>query len=152
MNVHPLVYIPLFVAAVLVFTPLYIIGFFYPFWKFFFYPIMRLQRPTYSFKKHFLPIFKVVALIKDQLANAIAGAFLNDVLIKKDPRFEYNKKAYKHGDTQDTISEVIGVNETRGALTKFGLMVTKILSIVLNDNHSIKAIKPNRQYPPHTKV
>jgi len=151
MNVHPTLYIVLFIAACLAFPPLIVLGLFYPFVKHFVWKMVRLQKPDYSIKKHFLPIFMVLALILDKLANAIAGELLNDTLLKKDPRHVYHKQAYKYGKTYDTISEVTGVNEIRKTLNKFGVWFTKMLGVVLNDNHSILSMNLNRKYPPHTK-
>jgi len=147
---NPLIYVVLFVAACIAFPPVIVLGFFYPVWKHLVLPLLKLQRPDYSLKKHFFPIFKVFALILDQAANAVAGELGNDLnIIMKDG--DYHPEAYKYGKPYDTISEVTGVNEQRGVLTKFGLFFTKMLGIVLNDNHSILAINKNRPYPPHTQ-
>ena len=149
---NPLIYVVLFLASCLAFPPLIVIGFFYPMFKYLVMPLMRLERPTYSLKKHFFPIFKVFALILDQTANAIAGGLLNDCLLKREVDGTYHKKAYKYGKPYDTISEVTGINEEREALNKFGIWFTKALGVVLNDNHSILAINRDRNYPPHTKT
>ncbi len=145
MNVtNPIIAIVLFIAAIVAFLPLCVIGFFYS-------TIKHILRWDYSFKKQFFPIFHNLALILDGMANAFSGELLNDTLIKLDQKKNLHPEAYKYGKWYDTISEVTGVNEERQALNRFGMFFTKCLGFVLNDNHSILAINRNRNYPPHTK-
>lgn len=159
MNVtNPLIITLLFIGAIIAFIPLCVIGFLYT-------TIKHIIRWDYKFSKQFFPIFHNLALILDGMANAFAGELLTDTLLKrqifittKDGRQVFNpsdppvhQEAYKYGKWYDTISEVTGINEERGALNKAGMIFTKMLGIVLNDNHSVLAINRNRTYPPHTK-
>jgi len=131
---NPLIVMLLFIGAIIAFIPLCFIGFFYT-------TIKHIIRWDYKPSKQFFPIFHNIALVLDGFANSVAGELLNDTLII------YKKGAYKYGKWYDTISEVTGVNEERGRLNKKGLWFTKMLGIVLNDNHSILAINRNRKYP-----
>lgn len=119
----------------LVFVPLALVGFIYT-------TIKHIVKMDYSVNKQFAPILKLFALLLDGLANAMAGEFLNDILLKK----RFGKK-YKYGKWYDTISEVTGVNEERKTLKKLGLKLSKFLSLVLNKNHCIEAINRDRPYP-----
>ena len=148
---NPLIYVLLFLAALIAFPPLIVLGFVYPVAKHLIVPLLKLRRPDYSLKKHFFPIFKLFALILDQLANAIAGELLNDILLKKDSETIYHPDAYKYGKPYDTISEVTGVNELRESLNVWGRKFSALLGVVLNENHSVLAINKNRTYPRHTK-
>jgi hypothetical protein len=123
----PIVYVILFIVAIPAFAPVIVSGFLYPFWKYLFWPLLQLKRPTYSPKKHFFPLFKVLALIIDQWANAFAGALLNDLMLKKNKKHHYHVKAYKYGKPYDTISEVTGINEERNTLNPRGKWFTKML-------------------------
>ncbi len=139
-----IVTIILFIAAVVAFIPLCVIGFVYTTFK-------HVMRWDYSLKKQFWPIFQNLSLILDGLANSFAGELLNDILIKLVDQ-KWHPEAYKYGKWYDTISEVTGVNEERGTLNALGVLFTRLLGRILNDNHSILAINRNRTYPAHTKT
>lgn len=134
----------LFLGAIIAFIPLCIVGFLYT-------TIKHIIRLDYRPSKQFFPIFHNIALVLDGFANSVAGELLNDTLLIKDKLLRYTRGVYKYGKWYDTISEVTGVNEERQTLNTYGLWFTKMLGIVLNDNHSILAINRNRKYPSSEK-
>ena len=49
---------------------------------------------------------------------------------------------YKHGNINETISSVLGKNQRDETLTKFGMLITKIL-YRMDENHCKKSINEN---------
>lgn len=95
---------------------------------FFIYSIIRL----FNFKK-INDYFHDVAFSMDQLGNVMGAPIMNDLLLKKDPTKLY-------GNPDETISHVTGVNYLSGKLTKFGLVLKRILN-KLDKNHVENASK-----------
>ncbi len=141
---NPFIVMLLFVGAIIAFIPLCVIGFFYT-------TIKHLIRLDYRPSKQFFPIFHNIALVLDWFANSVAGELLNDTLLTKDKVIRFHNWVYKYGKWYDTISEVTGVNEERWTLNHRWMIFTRLLWIVLNDNHSILAINRNRKYPSSEK-
>lgn len=131
-------WILLFVVALIVFIPLSIIGIIYTIVK-------HTIKLDYSLKQA-IRIFQGLAIATDEIANVCAGEILNDTLLKKRNDGTYIKTAYKYGKPDDTISAVTGVNQERLTLDKDGRFLTKILSIILEPNHSIRSIKKEKNY------
>ena len=49
------------------------------------------------------------------------------------------EKGYKHGNINETISSVLGKNQRDDTLTKFGMLITKILDR-MDENHCKESI------------
>lgn len=135
----------LLVMAILIFIPLAVVGLIYT-------TVKHVILWDYSIVRQFAPLLKNVSLILDGLCNSVAGELLNDFLIKKTKKDSLYKVAYKYGKWYDTISEVTGINEKRKVLNSIGIRLTKLLSVVLDNNHSINAINTNRKYPSYTET
>jgi hypothetical protein len=71
------------------------------------------------------------AISQDQHANTWLAKLFNDVLIKQG--------GFKFGNTDETISSVLGKNQLNNKLTKLGLFINSILNKI-EKNHSIKSI------------
>ena len=52
------------------------------------------------------------------------------------------ENGYKHGNINETISSVLGKNQRDDTLTKFGMLITKILDR-MDENHCKKSINEN---------
>ena len=52
------------------------------------------------------------------------------------------EKGYKHGNINETISSVLGKNQRDDTLTKFGMLITKILDR-MDENHCKESINEN---------
>ena len=52
------------------------------------------------------------------------------------------ENGYKHGNINETISSVLGKNQRDETLTKFGMLITKILDR-MDENHCKKSINEN---------
>jgi hypothetical protein len=132
----------LLVAGTIVFSTVFVVGVLYT-------TIKHLIKLDYSFNKQFFPILTSITLIFDGLANAGAGEMFNDTMLRRKKNKELYKETYKYGKWHDTISEVTGINEKRGVLSKAGLRFTALLSFVLGHDHSIEAINKDRLYKPN---
>ena len=102
-----------------VFVVLFVVGFFYTFFK-------HLFSWDYSLSKQTLPLIRSVTLAFDGLANAGAGELLNDVY----------KPIIKYGKWYQTISAVTGLNYENGKDSKLRVFLDKILG----KNHCTDAI------------
>jgi hypothetical protein len=127
------------VLAILVFPILSLVGIIYT-------TIKHSSKFNYSLSKQLAPIVKSIALSIDGLANACSGELMNDTLLKKKKNGELYSKTYKYGKWDDTISAVTGVNEKRGTLNLLGEDLTDMLSLVLEQDHSINSIKKSKTY------
>ena len=76
--------------------------------------------------------FKQVAIGVDQLGNVICKDLLNSTLLKGN--------SYKFGNTDETISGVIGKNQITKTLSKAGNVLNWILN-KLETNHTVKSIE-----------
>lgn len=82
-------------------------------------------------KTEYTRYYLLNAVSNDQKGNVVLSYLLNDILIKSEEN--------KFGDPDETISSVLGKNKIDNSLTKVGIFLDKILSI-LDNNHSIKSI------------
>lgn len=73
------------------------------------------------------------AYVLDVYINSVWGDFLNDVLGK-------NKRGYKYGNPNESLSRVLGKNKALGTLTKVEKWVADRLN-KLDPNHVEKAAK-----------
>lgn len=74
--------------------------------------------------------FTAIAISIDKFGNCAYGGFLSDILLKDG--------VYKFGNTQETISEVLGWGYYYGDLNKYGLWLHNTLNW-LEENHCEKA-------------
>ena len=82
----------------------------------------------YGLSNHF---FKQTAIDIDRFGNHNFRCFLNTTM---------QVNGYEFGDERETISSALGKNERAGTLTKFGIIICKILNF-LDKNHCQKSIK-----------
>lgn len=78
--------------------------------------------------------FRNEALAIDRFGNSQYKSLFNAWFIKE--------KGYKHGNINETISSVLGKNQRDETLTKFGMLITKILDR-MDENHCKKSINEN---------
>jgi hypothetical protein len=78
------------------------------------------------------------ALANDQHGNTFLAKLFNDTLIKTG--------GHKFGNPDETISSVLGKNKLMGKLSYFGKVLDFILHL-LDNNHSIKSIEPDENFP-----
>ena len=78
--------------------------------------------------------FRLLAISIDQMGNVAMQDLFDDILIKKN--------GYKFGNIDETISSVLGKNERMNTLTKFGLIIVKILNFI-DPNHALNSIEEN---------
>ena len=78
--------------------------------------------------------FRNEALAIDRFRNSQYKSLFNAWFIKE--------KGYKHGNINETISSVLGKNQRDETLTKFGMLITKILDR-MDENHCKKSINEN---------
>jgi hypothetical protein len=114
----------LVVIAVLLFTILSVVGFFWSFYLMFYKKSIGVGLDSLSQYLH------AIALSIDQFGNVAFAGMLNDVLIDK----TLIKLAHFHGDPDETVSEVLGWNKMTGALSKTGNKLVNILN-KLDKNH-----------------
>jgi hypothetical protein len=100
-----------------------------------FYPIGFIYSVVLTlFKNGYTELDKYLfqcAISQDQHANTWLSKLFNDVLIKQG--------GAKFGNTDETISSVLGKNQLSDKLTKLGKLINSILNKIEND-HSIKSI------------
>ena len=72
-----------------------------------------------------------IAISIDQLGNVIMKELLNVLWLKKD--------GYKFGNRDETISSVLGKNKLKKKLSKFGVLIDKILDFI-DAQHSLNSI------------
>lgn len=72
-----------------------------------------------------------IAVSIDQLGNVLMQHLLNVLWIKKE--------GYKFGNRDETISSALGRNKKLGTLTRFGILIDKILDKI-DPNHSLNSI------------
>ena len=75
--------------------------------------------------------FRNEALAIDRFGNSQYRSLFNTWFVKE--------KGYKHGNINETISSVFGKNQRDETLTKFGMLITKILDR-MDENHCKKSI------------
>ena len=78
--------------------------------------------------------FRNEALAIDRFGNSQYRSLFNTWFVKE--------KGYKHGNINETISSVLGKNQRDETLTKFGMLITKILDR-MDENHCKKSINEN---------
>ena len=78
--------------------------------------------------------FRNESLAIDRFGNSQYKSLFNAWFIKE--------KGYKHGNINETISSVLGKNQRDETLTKFGMLITKILDR-MDENHCKKSINEN---------
>lgn len=76
--------------------------------------------------------FYRTAVSIDQMGNTIGAPLFNDIFIKVG--------GYKFGNTNETISSVIGKNYRDNTLSRCGKLLRRILDF-MDDNHSLKSIE-----------
>ena len=94
----------------------------------FVYTFIRLiiKANVKGYLQHINKLFLGIAISVDQLGNVVCQHLFNDILIKK--------AGYKFGNTDDTISYVLGCNKHFKHLTKLGLMLCSMLNF-FDKNH-----------------
>jgi len=107
--------------AIIIFTLLGIIGFFYTLFK------HLLVKRDYSLSKQFTPIVKALKLSIDGMSGVFSGEMLNDTL---------KPKYIKYGKWYHTISADTGINYIKGD----DKMFRKLLDKVLGKKHCEKSI------------
>ena len=78
--------------------------------------------------------FRNEALAIDRFRNSQYRSLFNAWFVKE--------KGYQHGNINETISSVLGKNQRDETLTKFGMLITKILDR-MDENHCKKSINEN---------
>ena len=78
--------------------------------------------------------FRNEALAIDRFGNSQYRSLFNTWFVKE--------KGYKHGNINETISSVLGKNQRDDTLTKFGMLITKIIDR-MDENHCKKSINEN---------
>ena len=78
--------------------------------------------------------FRNEALAIDRFGNSQYRSLFNTWFVKE--------KGYKHGNINETISSVLGKNQRDETLTKFGMLITKILDR-MDENHCKDSINEN---------
>ena len=78
--------------------------------------------------------FREQAIAIDRFGNSQYRSLFNAWFIKE--------KGYQHGNINETISSVLGKNQRDETLTKFGMLITKILGR-MDENHCLKSINEN---------
>ena len=78
--------------------------------------------------------FRNEALAIDRFGNSQYRSLFNAWFIKE--------KGYQHGNINETISSVLGKNQRDETLTKFGMLITKIIDR-MDENHCKKSINEN---------
>ena len=100
-----------------------------------FYPVGFVYSVLLTFFKNgYLELDKYLfqcAISQDQHANTWLAKLFNDLLIKQG--------GAKFGNTDETISSVLGKNQLTNKLTKLGEFINAILNKIEKD-HSIKSI------------
>lgn len=97
----------------------------------FFYVILIKKKFTW---KRLNGYFREQAIAIDRFGNSQYRSLLNAWFIKE--------KGYQHGNINETISSVLGKNQRDETLTKFGMLITKIIDR-MDENHCQKSINEN---------
>lgn len=122
-----------FVLAVVLFILLLPIAIVYSIVK---YTVLLFVNPNRVYKG-LSKLFISLALSIDQLGNVMLQAPMNDLMVRKN--------GHKYGDEDETISQVAGENKLLNASTKWGILFTKILDFIFEDNHVINAVNYHRK-------
>lgn len=77
-----------------------------------------------------------LAIGQDQYGNVLGQYLFNDVLITKNSQ-------HKFGNTDETISSVLGKNKAANTLTKLGKGIAAILNFIDKDHVEKAANSPN---------
>lgn len=101
--------------------------------------IFAFFRTVVKFKslKKFNNWFLDMAIAVDQLGNVMASPILNLTCIKSD--------GYQFGNTRETVSLVLAINNKRNKLTKFGTWLGNLLDL-LDPNHLDKTLYYHTKY------
>ena len=78
--------------------------------------------------------FREEAVAIDRFGNSQYRSLFNTWFVKEN--------GYKHGNINETISSVLGKNQRDDTLTKFGMLITKIIDR-MDENHCLKSINEN---------
>ena len=78
--------------------------------------------------------FRDEAVAIDRFGNSQYRSLFNTWFVKEN--------GYKHGNINETISSVLGKNQRDETLTKFGMLITKILDR-MDENHCKDSINEN---------
>ena len=78
--------------------------------------------------------FREEAVAIDRFGNYQYRSLFNALFVKEN--------GYKHGNINETISSVLGKNQRDETLTKFGMLITKILDR-MDENHCKESINEN---------
>ena len=78
--------------------------------------------------------FREEAVAIDRFGNSQYRSLFNTWFVKEN--------GYKHGNINETISSVLGKNQRDDTLTKFGMLITKILDR-MDENHCKESINEN---------
>ena len=78
--------------------------------------------------------FREEAVAIDRFGNYQYHSLFNTWFVKEN--------GYKHGNINETISSVLGKNQRDETLTKFGMLITKILDR-MDENHCKESINEN---------
>ena len=78
--------------------------------------------------------FRDEAVAIDRFGNSQYRSLFNTWFVKEN--------GYKHGNINETISSVLGKNQRDETLTKFGMLITKILDR-MDENHCKESINEN---------
>ncbi len=78
--------------------------------------------------------FREQAVAIDRFGNSQYRSLFNTWFVKEN--------GYKHGNINETISSVLGKNQRDETLTKFGMLITKILDR-MDENHCKESINEN---------
>lgn len=78
--------------------------------------------------------FRNEALAIDRFGNSQYRSLFNAWFVAE--------KGYKHGNINETISSVLGKNQRDETLTKFGMLIAKILDR-MDENHCKESINEN---------
>ena len=97
----------------------------------FFYVILIKKKFTW---KRLNGYFREQAIAIDRFGNSQYRSLLNAWFVKEN--------GYQHGNINETISSVLGKNQRDETLTKFGMLITKILDR-MDENHCKKSINEN---------
>ena len=97
----------------------------------FIYVILIKKKFTW---KRFNGYFREEAVAIYSFGNSQYRSLFNAWFIKE--------KGYQHGNINETISSVLGKNQRDETLTKFGMLITKIL-YRMDENHCKESINEN---------
>lgn len=119
-------YILLFFSSLFLICTIGLVAFLYSIIKMFY------KRKFKSGWNKFGVLFFVLSVSLDQFGNVLAGDLFNDILIKEN--------GHKFGNEDYTVSHVLGVNKSKGTLTKLGSFLDRFLHL-LDPFHVEKSIE-----------